>query len=202
MGKTECVEFLQTSNGLLKNNVNFLKHSRITQSEMMISSMSWTLMRSLRPLAKDKGVTNCKALTLAATRRSSSSSIDGGGDEGILNYGKHIPPPVPPVYVNRPGEEPWHLKRSQPGSGNKRYMWPNYNERIHPPQELKEGEDPEPAYVVHMRPMIKYSPWKMEYIAQLIRGMTVDEAIKQMSFIKLWVAESFCSKAGKVSGIR
>ena len=26
----------------------------------MISSMSWTLMRSLRPLAKDRGVTNCK----------------------------------------------------------------------------------------------------------------------------------------------
>ena len=38
----------------------------------------------------------------------------------------------------------------------------------------------EPAYVVHMRAMIKYSPWKMWYLAQFIRGMTVDEAIKQL----------------------
>lgn len=35
-----------------------------------------------------------------------------------------------------------------------------------------------------MRTNIKYSPWKMWYIACMVRGMTVDEAIKQLSFIQ------------------
>jgi large subunit ribosomal protein L22 len=34
-----------------------------------------------------------------------------------------------------------------------------------------------------MRTNIKYSPWKMWYIACMVRGMTVDEAIKQLSFV-------------------
>lgn len=34
---------------------------------------------------------------------------------------------------------------------------------------------------------IKYSPDKMFYVASFIRGMTVDEAIKQLSFKKLKV---------------
>lgn len=34
-----------------------------------------------------------------------------------------------------------------------------------------------------MRTNIKYSPWKMWYIASMVRGMTVDEAVKQLSFV-------------------
>jgi large subunit ribosomal protein L22 len=34
-----------------------------------------------------------------------------------------------------------------------------------------------------MKTNIKYSPWKMWYIACMVRGMTVDEAIKQLSFV-------------------
>ena len=34
-----------------------------------------------------------------------------------------------------------------------------------------------------MKTNIKYSPWKMWYIASMIRGMSVDEAIKQLNFI-------------------
>ena len=66
----------------------------------------------------------------------------------------------------------------------RKFKWPNYNERIHPPQPDvgEEGSELDPAYVVHMRAMIKYSPWKMWYLAELIRGMTVDEAIKQMRY--------------------
>lgn len=33
-----------------------------------------------------------------------------------------------------------------------------------------------------MKENIKYSPKKMWYIASFIRGMTIDEAIKQLSF--------------------
>ncbi|KAJ4443028.1 54S ribosomal protein L22, mitochondrial [Periplaneta americana] len=87
------------------------------------------------------------------------------------------------------------------------------------------------AYVCHMRTDIKYSPWKMWYIACMVRGMTVDEAIKQLSFVKkkgaravketileaqklavekhnvefksnLWVAESFVGKGVVIKGMR
>lgn len=34
-----------------------------------------------------------------------------------------------------------------------------------------------------MRTNIKYSPWKMWYIACMVRGMTVDEAVKQLNFV-------------------
>jgi large subunit ribosomal protein L22 len=34
-----------------------------------------------------------------------------------------------------------------------------------------------------MRTNIKYSPWKMWYIACMVRGMTVDEAVKQLGFV-------------------
>ncbi|PNF43580.1 39S ribosomal protein L22, mitochondrial, partial [Cryptotermes secundus] len=86
-------------------------------------------------------------------------------------------------------------------------------------------------YVCHMRTNIKYSPWKMWYIACMVRGMTVDEAIKQLSFVlkkgaiavketileaqqiavekhnvefrsNLWVAESFVGKGVVIRGMR
>lgn len=34
-----------------------------------------------------------------------------------------------------------------------------------------------------MKANIRYSPKKMWYIASFIRGMTIDEAIKQLSFV-------------------
>ena len=30
---------------------------------------------------------------------------------------------------------------------------------------------------------IKYSPFKMWYVASMIRGMSIDEALKQLSFV-------------------
>lgn len=39
-------------------------------------------------------------------------------------------------------------------------------------------------FVCHQRLNIKYSPLKMWYIASMIRGMSVDEAIKQMKFLQ------------------
>lgn len=38
-------------------------------------------------------------------------------------------------------------------------------------------------YVCHMRANIKYSPWKMWYIACMVRGLSVDEAIRQLKFV-------------------
>lgn len=82
-----------------------------------------------------------------------------------------------------------------------------------------------------MKTNIKYSPWKMWYIACLVRGMSVDEAIKQLKFVfkkgasivsetieearqlaikehnveygsNLWVAESFVGKGKVIKGVR
>ncbi|XP_054001324.1 39S ribosomal protein L22, mitochondrial [Hylaeus anthracinus] len=104
-----------------------------------------------------------------------------------------------------------------------------YNKVIYPPQ--KPGEERRPGYVCHVKKNIKYSPDKMWYVACLVRGMTVDEAVKQLSFLKkkgaaiakevileaqhmaveehniefksnLWVAESFVGKGIVIKGIR
>ncbi|XP_076230852.1 mitochondrial ribosomal protein L22 isoform X2 [Calliopsis andreniformis] len=103
------------------------------------------------------------------------------------------------------------------------------NDIVFPPQ--KPGEERRPAFVCHMKSNIKYSPLKMWYIACFVRGMTVDEAVKQLSFLhkkgaaiakqvileaqqlaveehnvefksNLWVAESFSTKGMVIKGIR
>lgn len=56
-----------------------------------------------------------------------------------------------------------------------------YNKVIYEPQ-LPE-EKPRPAFVCHVKKNIKYSPKKMFYVAGFIRGMSIDEALKQLSFV-------------------
>ncbi|CAK1578307.1 unnamed protein product [Parnassius mnemosyne] len=104
-----------------------------------------------------------------------------------------------------------------------------YNKKIFPPQAI--GDEPRPAFVCHQKANIKYSPEKLWYVACLVRGMTVDEAVKQLSFVNkkgavfvkeaileaqelavsqhnveyrsnLWVAESFANKGMVVKGVR
>ncbi|XP_013185645.2 large ribosomal subunit protein uL22m [Amyelois transitella] len=104
-----------------------------------------------------------------------------------------------------------------------------HNKKIYPPQEI--GEEPRPAFICHQKTNLKYSPEKLWYIACLVRGMTVDEAVKQLSFVNkkgaafvreaileaqdlavnahhvefksnLWIAESFSGKGPTIKGIR
>ncbi|KAL2724019.1 hypothetical protein V1478_008532 [Vespula squamosa] len=111
----------------------------------------------------------------------------------------------------------------------KKYKWLDYNNNFFPIQSP--DEERRPAYVCHMKANVKYSPKKLWYIACFVRGMTVDEAIKQLSFMhkkgavivketileaqnlavhkhnvefksNLWVAESFCNKGLVYKGIR
>ncbi|KAF5302285.1 hypothetical protein FQA39_LY10324, partial [Lamprigera yunnana] len=103
------------------------------------------------------------------------------------------------------------------------------NKKVYPPQEPH--EERRPAFVCHQRTNIKYSPWKMWYIACMIRGITVDEAIRQLKFVlkkgakdvretleeakelavkehnvefpsNMWVAESFVGKGVVIKGIK
>ena len=61
--------------------------------------------------------------------------------------------------------------------------WPQYNRIIYPPSE--NGQDEVKPFVHHMRSFIKYPAKKLWYPAHLIRGLSIDEAIKQLSFHKL-----------------
>jgi len=119
----------------------------------------------------------------------------------------------------------WDRKLKVAG-GSKELSWPAYNQRIYKPT----GEY-RPAYVCHVRDNIKYSQKKMWYVANFVKGMSVDEAIKQLSFVhlkgaviakqvieeavelavkehnvefrsNLWVAESFATKAMVLKGYR
>ncbi|CAL4234723.1 unnamed protein product, partial [Meganyctiphanes norvegica] len=59
--------------------------------------------------------------------------------------------------------------------------WQKYNDKVFPP--LLPGEESRPAYVCHQKDNIKYSPDKMWYVACLIRGMKIDDAINQLKFV-------------------
>merc|ERR1719370_2249960 len=107
--------------------------------------------------------------------------------------------------------------------------WLKYNDTVFTPQIS--GEEPRPAYVCHQKTDIKYSPDKMWYVACLIRGMKIDDAINQLKFVhkkgavavlealqeaqemavkehnvefrsNLWVAESIAGKGPVVKGYR
>jgi len=111
----------------------------------------------------------------------------------------------------------------------KRNSFFKYNDKVFPP--TLPGEEKNPAFVCHMKENIKYSPKKMWYIASFVRGMSVEEALKQLKYIprkgaivvretileaqqlaveqhnveyktNLWVAESFTTKGYVVKGIR
>ncbi|XP_014671497.1 PREDICTED: 39S ribosomal protein L22, mitochondrial-like isoform X2 [Priapulus caudatus] len=107
--------------------------------------------------------------------------------------------------------------------------WPKYNQVVWEPQ--KPDEPRRPAEIFHHRANIKYSPKKLWYIASWIRGMSIDEAIKQLSFhpqvgshtvkeilleaqdlavknhgveykSNLWIAESLAGRSSYIKGLR
>ncbi|XP_021364103.1 39S ribosomal protein L22, mitochondrial-like isoform X2 [Mizuhopecten yessoensis] len=106
--------------------------------------------------------------------------------------------------------------------------WFRYNDIVYPPQ--LPGEPRRPADVCHGRMDIKYSKDKLWYTAGMIRGMTIDEAMKQLTFsphkgahiilevlkeaqqiavedhnvefrYNLWIEESFVNKAKKMKAM-
>lgn len=108
-------------------------------------------------------------------------------------------------------------------------QWLDYNKIVYPPQ--KPGDPKRPAEICHLKKHIKYSPKKLWYHAIMIRGMSVDEAIKQLSFQKhkgahiikeaieecqeiavkdhnvefksnMWVEDSFVKQSAIVKGFR
>ncbi|KAJ8385424.1 hypothetical protein AAFF_G00189500 [Aldrovandia affinis] len=58
--------------------------------------------------------------------------------------------------------------------------WERKNQIVYPPQ--RQDEPPRQAEIHHCRRQIKYSKDKMWYLAKLIRGMSIDQAIAQLEF--------------------
>uniref|UniRef100_A0A1A8NCS4 Large ribosomal subunit protein uL22m n=1 Tax=Nothobranchius pienaari TaxID=704102 RepID=A0A1A8NCS4_9TELE len=58
--------------------------------------------------------------------------------------------------------------------------WERRNRKVFPPQLPDEPR--RPAEVHHSRRQIKYSKDKMWYLAKMIRGMSIDEAVAQLEF--------------------
>ncbi|XP_037125242.1 39S ribosomal protein L22, mitochondrial [Syngnathus acus] len=58
--------------------------------------------------------------------------------------------------------------------------WERKNKIIYPPQLPDEPR--RPAEIHHSRRQIKYSKDKMWYLAKMIRGMSIDEAVAQLEF--------------------
>ncbi|XP_041657310.1 39S ribosomal protein L22, mitochondrial [Cheilinus undulatus] len=58
--------------------------------------------------------------------------------------------------------------------------WERNNLKVYPPQLAEEPR--RPAEVYHSRRQIKYSKDKMWYLAKLIKGMSIDQAIAQLEF--------------------
>ncbi|KAM6911255.1 large ribosomal subunit protein uL22m [Lycodopsis pacificus] len=58
--------------------------------------------------------------------------------------------------------------------------WERSNRKVYPPQQP--NDDRRPAEIHHSRRQIKYSKDKMWYLAKMIRGMSIDEAIAQLAF--------------------
>lgn len=66
--------------------------------------------------------------------------------------------------------------------------WPRYNELVQEPQ-TNPLEERRPATYYHFRENIKSSPKKMWHVAKFMRGLNVDEAIKQLKFMNLKTAQ-------------
>ncbi|CAE1246593.1 RP-L22 [Acanthosepion pharaonis] len=93
-----------------------------------------------------------------------------------VHSAKHVPAQsLSPWFLS--SQRNYHLT-----SVNSKNKWEGYNKIIYPP--TKPGEPERPAEITHVRKNIKYSPLKLWYIACMIRGMTIDEALKQLSFYK------------------
>lgn len=108
--------------------------------------------------------------------------------------------------------------------------WPRKNEIVQPPQ-TDPNEERRPATYYHYRENIKGSPKKMWYIVKFIRGLGVDEAVKQLRFMpykgaqitadvlleaqekavrnhnfefksNMWIDEAHCGKGLVIKGLR
>ena len=131
-----------------------------------------------------------------------------------------------PISRHVSNQEKWgHLVDEK----NEISRWKKLNEKVFEP--TLNGEEKRPAYVCHEKRNVFYSYKKLYIVSCLVRGLSVDEAIKQLSFVNtkgakvvkdtileaqelavkehnvefksnLWVAESFPEKGRPIMAYR
>lgn len=86
------------------------------------------------------------------------------------------------LFSNRlpPGGVPQQLSGLHVGAALQSRKWEKKNLVVYPPQLPDQAR--RPAEVFHCRRHIKYSKDKMWYLAKLIKGMSVDQAVAQLQF--------------------
>uniref|UniRef100_A0A3B5A913 Large ribosomal subunit protein uL22m n=1 Tax=Stegastes partitus TaxID=144197 RepID=A0A3B5A913_9TELE len=78
------------------------------------------------------------------------------------------------------GTGPLQLSCLHTSSSLESKRWERKNLKVYPPQ--LPDEPPRPAEVHHSRRQIKYSKDKMWYLAKMIEGLSIDEAVAQLEF--------------------
>ncbi|XP_038564959.1 39S ribosomal protein L22, mitochondrial [Micropterus salmoides] len=78
------------------------------------------------------------------------------------------------------GDGPQQLSCLHTSTSLESKNWERRNLKVYPPQ--LPAEPHRPAEIHHCRRQIKYSKDKMWYLAKMIRGMSIDEAIAQLEF--------------------
>ncbi|XP_069001646.1 large ribosomal subunit protein uL22m isoform X1 [Embiotoca jacksoni] len=75
---------------------------------------------------------------------------------------------------------PQQLSCLHTGTSLESKHWERRNKRVYPPQLPDEAR--RPAEIYHSRRQIKYSKDKMWYLAKMIQGMSIDQAVAQLEF--------------------
>ncbi|KAM9728997.1 large ribosomal subunit protein uL22m [Menidia menidia] len=78
------------------------------------------------------------------------------------------------------GIAPLQLSRFHTSTSLESKDWDRKNLKVFPPQ--RPDEPRRPAEIYHCRRQIKYSKDKMWYLAKMIQGMSIDQAIAQLEF--------------------
>ncbi|XP_072301639.1 large ribosomal subunit protein uL22m [Eucyclogobius newberryi] len=75
---------------------------------------------------------------------------------------------------------PQQLSCFHTGVASQGRLWDEKNLKVYPPQ--RPDEPRRPAEIYHSKRQFKYSKDKLWYLAKLVRGLSIDEAIAQLEF--------------------
>uniref|UniRef100_A0AAV2JDU8 Large ribosomal subunit protein uL22m n=1 Tax=Knipowitschia caucasica TaxID=637954 RepID=A0AAV2JDU8_KNICA len=103
-----------------------------------------------------------------------AASVTGRGLAFIRTLSSQIPLRLP--WVTTPQQlSCFHTSVSMEGR-----RWENTNKIVHPPQLPDEPR--RPAEIYHSKRQFKYSKDKLWYLAKLVKGLSIDQAIAQLEF--------------------
>merc|ERR1712168_332915 len=184
----------------------------------------------LKPISNCTSLRNLSSIKTCAVLSRSTSSSNSYSLSKIALCNKSLDLTPSKLYANAYHTSSVLCAKNKGGNPfNTPEKWLTYNDVVYSPREKSLPR--RPAEIFHQRANIKYSYKKLWYTAVMIRGMPVDEAIKQLNFhlrqgslvirdvlleaqeiavrdhnvefkSNLFVADSFVGKAHTVKGMR